>query len=85
MFVIIKREKSDHLKHKVRELKELACDVLDCLDEAYKDSRYSETRERSRGDERDDYRRREDDDDYDDDYRETARGRGRERRGRGRY
>ena len=33
MYLVIKREKSEHLKHKVHKLKELACDVLECLEE----------------------------------------------------
>lgn len=66
-----KERKSEHLKHKVHELKELACDVLECLEEAYSESSYEDSRERSRRDERDSYRMYEDD--YD--YRESARGR----------
>ena len=77
MYLFIKREKSEHLKHKVHELKNLACDVLECLEEAYSESSREDNRERSRRDERYDYPRYEDD--YD--YREAARGRG----GRGRY
>ena len=77
MYLVIKREKSEHLKHKVHELKTLACEVLECLEEAYSESRYEDSRERSRRDERDGYRMYEDD--YD--YRESARGRG----GRSRY
>lgn len=79
MFLVIKREKSEHLKRKVHELKELACDVLECLEEAYSENRESEGRERSRRDDRYEPRARRDD--YDDDYRDEARGRG----GRGRY
>ena len=79
MYLVIKQEKSEHLKHKVRELKELACDVLECLEEAYSESHESEGRERSRYDERYEPRmRREDYNDYE---RDEARGRG----GRGRY
>ena len=77
MYLFIKREKSEHLKHKVHELKNLACEVLECLEEAYSESSYEDSRERSRRDERYDYPRYEDD--YD--YREPARGRG----GRSRY
>lgn len=77
MYLVIKRENSEHLKHKVHELKTLACEVFECLEEAYSESSQEDSRERSRRDERYDYRRYEDD--YD--YREPARGRG----GRGRY
>ena len=77
MYLVIRNEKSEHLKHEVHELKTLACEVLECLEEAYSESKYEDGRERSRRDERDDYRRYEDD--YD--YRESARGRS----GRGRY
>ena len=41
MYIVIKREKSEHLKSKVHKLKELACDVLECLDEAYEESHQS--------------------------------------------
>ena len=79
MYLVIKREKSEHLKHKVHKLKELACDVLECLEEAYSESHESEGRERSRYDEQYEPRmRREECDDYE---RDEARGRG----GRGRY
>ena len=77
MYLVIKKENSEHLKHKVHELKTLACEVLECLEEAYNESSQEDSRERSRRDERDGYRRYEDD--YD--YREPARGRS----GRGRY
>ena len=77
MYLVIKSEKSEHLKHKVHELKALACELFECFEEAYSESRYEDSRERSRRDEQDGYRRYEDD--YD--YREPARGRG----GRGRY
>lgn len=79
MYLVIKREKSEHLKHKVHELKELACDVLECLEEAYSEGQESENRERSRHDDRYEPRRRHDE--YDDYEREDARGRG----SRGRY
>lgn len=79
MYLVIKREKSEHLKHKVNELKELACDVLECLEEAYSESHESESRERSRHDDRYEYRIRRAD--YDDYGRDETRGRG----GRGRY
>ena len=79
MYLVIKQEKSEHLKHKVRELKELACDVFECLEEAYSEGRESESRERSRREDR--YEPRRSYDEYDDYEREYARGRG----GRGRY
>ena len=77
MYLVIKRENSEHLKHKVNELKTLACELFECFEEAYSESSQEDSRERSRRDERDGYRRYEDD--YD--YREPARGRG----GRSRY
>ena len=79
MYLVIKSEKSEHLKHKVHKLKELACDVLECLEEAYSESRESEGRERSRYDEL--YEPRMRSEEYDDYGRDEARGRG----GRGRY
>ena len=79
MYLVIKREKSEHLKNKVHKLKELACDVLECLEEAYSEGRESESRERSRRDDR--YEPRRSYDDYDDYERDEARGRG----SRGRY
>lgn len=78
MYLVIKREKSEHLKHKVHELKQLACEVMECLEEAYSENKESDYRDRSRRDYRDDYNMR---DDYDRDYRDEARGRG----GRMRY
>lgn len=67
MYIVIKREKTDVLKHKVKELKELACDVMECLEEAYSESRESEGREYSRRDSRyEPRRRREEYDDYED-------------------
>ena len=79
MYIIIKRDKSDHLKHKVHELKALACDVMECLEEAYADSRESETRDRRTRDDRYEPRGRRDEYEMDD-YRDEVRG-----RGRGRY
>lgn len=79
MYLVIKKDKSEHLKHKVYKLKELACDVLECLEEAYSEGRESESRERSRRE--DIYEPRRYRDDYDDYERDEARGRG----SRGRY
>ena len=79
MYLVIKRENSEHLKHKVHELKTLACEVLECLEEAYSESHESESRERSRYEDRYEPRRRNDDYDYYE--RDEARGRG----SRGRY
>lgn len=79
MYLVIKKDKSEHLKHKVHELKELACDVLECLEEAYSEGRESESRERSRRDYSYEPRRRYND--YDDYERDEARGRS----SRGRY
>lgn len=77
MYLVIKREKSDHLKHKIHQMKELACEVMECLEEAYAEGQESETRERSRRMDRYNERKRYEDD-YDDDYgRESARGRNR--------
>lgn len=79
MYIVIKKDKSEHLKRKVHELKELACDVLECLEEAYSESHESESRERSRREDR--YEPRRSYDDYDDYDRDETRGRGM----RGRY
>lgn len=82
MYLVIKKEKSEHLKHKVHKLKELACDVLECLEEAYSESHESEGRDRTRREDSYEPRRRYDDEYEDYDYkREEARGRGM----RGRY
>lgn len=81
MYLVIKREKSEHLKHKVHKMKELASDVLECLEEAYSESHESDGRESARHDGR--YEQRMRYDDYDDYERDEARGRG--GRGRGRY
>ena len=72
MYIVIEKDKSNALKHKVRKLKELACDVMDCLEEAY-----SESRTRTRRDGRLEGRRYDEDyDNYDnDDYgRDDRRG-----------
>lgn len=84
MYLVIKREKSEHLKHKVHKMKELACDVLECLEEAYSESHETESRERTRMSEREEPRRKREDYYDDDDYyeRDEARGRGRGMRGR---
>ena len=78
MYIVIEKDKSNALKHKVRKLKELACDVMDCLEEAYSESHESESRTRARRDGRlEDRRYNEDYDDYDDDnYSQDDRGRG---------
>ena len=73
MYIVINREKSDNLKHKVKELKELACDVMQCLEDVYSDSRESDGREYSRRESRYEPRRHRDDYDEYDDY---ERGRG---------
>lgn len=80
MYIVIEKDKSNALKHKARKLKELACDIMDCLEEAYSESRESESRTRARRDGRLEGRRyNEDYDDYnndDDDYSRDDRGRG---------
>ena len=78
MYIVIEKDKSNALKHKVRKLKELACDVMDCLEEAYSESHESESRTRARRDGRlEDRRYNENYDDYDDDnYSRDDRGRG---------
>ena len=78
MYIVIEKDKSNALKHKVRKLKELACDVMDCLEEAYSESHESESRTRARREGRlEDRRYNEDYDDYDDDnYSRDDRGRG---------
>ena len=80
MYILIEKDKSNALKHKARKLKELACDMMDCLEEAYSESRESESRTRDRRDGRLEGRRyNEDYDDYnndDDDYSRDDRGRG---------
>lgn len=89
--IIFKDKKSDELKNHVHKIKELACEVLTCFEEAAKDHEaeeeyYHEHARRSgrmRTRHYDDYRH---DDYYDDDYedRDMARGRRPVSRG-GRY
>ena len=77
MYIVIEKNKSNALKYKVRKLKELACDVMDCLEEAYSESHESESRTRARRDGRLEGRiYNEDYDDYDDNYSRDDRGRG---------
>lgn len=76
MYLVIKRESSEDIKHKVHEMKELACDILKCLEEAYSEGHESETRERGYKEDRYDSRRRHENyDDYDDYDREEPRSR----------
>lgn len=73
MYIIIKRTKAEHLKDKLRKIKDVIEDVTECLEEASEESRERDGyRERSRYEE-----------DYVDD-RDMARG-GRGRSGGGRY
>ncbi len=85
MYIIIKKNKAEHLKEKLHKAKEIVSEIMECFDEASeeRDDRYEdEGRERRRIDawygakgRRDDY--------YEDDYeRDEARGRGRGRGGR---
>ena len=68
MYIVIEKDKSNALKHKVRKLKELACEVMECLEEAYSESHESESRTRTRRDDRLEGRRYDEDyDNYDDD------------------
>ena len=78
MYIVIEKDKSNALKHKVRKLKELACDVMDCLEEVYSESHESESRTRTRRDGRLEGRRYDEDyDNYDDDdYSRDDRSRG---------
>lgn len=78
MYIVIEKDKSNALKHKVRKLKEFACDVMDCLEEAYSESHESESRTRTRRDSRLEGRRYDEDyDNYDDDdYSRDNRSRG---------
>lgn len=78
MYIVIEKDKSNALKHKARKLKELACDMMDCLEEAYSESREPENRTRARRDGRLEGRRYDEDyDNYDnDDYNRDDRGRG---------
>ena len=81
MYIIIKKDKSEHIKEKVHKMKEMASDIMECLEEAYREHHES-------GYERDSVRHSERDyygnEDYDDYSRDMARGMGRGR-GRGRY
>lgn len=82
MYIIIKRDKAEHLKEKMHAIKSAALEVLECIEAArhieheeehYADYARGRGRSMSRGRERD-Y------DDYDDYEHDHARG-----RGRGRY
>lgn len=76
MYIVIKQNKSEHLKEKLHKAKELVAEILECYEEAAE-----ERREHDEDEYRD--RARRDYDDYDDD-RYMARGRGGRGRG-GRY
>lgn len=82
MYLIIRKDKSEHLKEKAHRMKELACEVISCLEEVAQSQETEEyNREYARRRDREHYpyegyRR----DPYYDDDREMARG-----RGRGRY
>lgn len=78
MYIVIEKDKSNALKHKVHKLKELSCDIIDCLEEAYSESHESESRTRTRRDGRLEGRRYDEDyDNYDDyDYSRDDRSRG---------
>lgn len=88
MYLIIKREKTDHLKSKARKMKELACEVIECLEEAYEEAQENERdydrRSHDLGDDDEDYRSRKYRDDYDDDDDMEERRR-KKRKHRGRY
>lgn len=83
---IIRENKSESLKHNIHKIKELACEVMEVLEESAKDYVGEEEhymRENARGRGRRMTSRNEDDYyDDEDDYRDMARGRGRMR---GRY
>ena len=78
MYIVIEKDKSNALKYKARKLKELACDIMYCLEEAYSEGRESESRTRTRRDGRLEGRRYDEDyDNYDnDDYSRDDRSRG---------
>ena len=85
MILIFKKEKAKHFKHKVKELKELAMDLYECLEAAAEEGMEEEGRYRARGGSTGGgggYSSRYEDYEEEDDYREMARGRS---RARGRY
>lgn len=81
MYLVIRHDKSEHLKEKVHKMKEIACEIMECIEDAYEETRGREReRERDYGRE---YRRYED---RTEDMREGRENYGREEaRGRGRY
>lgn len=88
MYIIIKKDKAEHIHSKLRKVKEAVCEIAEFLEDAREiehEDGYGRDDARGRGSMgRRRARPEEDDYDYDDDYdRDMARGRG--SRGRGRY
>lgn len=82
MYIIIKRDKAEHLKEKMHHIKTAAMEVLECIEEAASKhydrmEEYNRDMARRNMARRDDYQ---DDYDYEDDRYTARRG-----RGRGRY
>lgn len=81
MYIVIKRDKAEHLKEKMHMVKEIVHDVLDCLDEAadYRNSDISHDYSRHGGRELSEPRSHNDypmTPDYDRSYHEMSRRRG---------
>lgn len=82
MYIIIKRDKAEHLKEKLHHIKAAAMEVLECMEEAYSkdhehdDDYYPDMARRSMARREEPY--------YKEDY-ERDEGRYMARRGRGRY
>ena len=87
MYIVIRKDKAEHLEEKLHKMKECVTAIMECFEEA-KEERYEREdyeRDRARGG-GDRYSARDREyDDYEDDDRDMARGRARGGRGRGRY
>lgn len=79
MYIVIRRDKAEHLKEKLHKAKEVIAEIAECFEEAHDEYRSREHEDEYRE------RARRDDRYYDDDDRDMARGRGGRSRGGMRY
>ena len=84
MYIVIRKDKAEHLEEKLHKMKECVTAIMECFEEA-KEERYEREDYRARGGGGRYMARDREYDDYDDDDRDMARGRARGGRGRGRY
>ena len=79
MYIVIRREKAEHLKEKLHKAKEVIAEIAECFEEASEEAHSTEQEDMYRD------RARRDDRYYYDDDRDMARGRGGRSRGGMRY